>query len=73
MTITTYGNTAATVTSLQGRIMARIASTRANWGKWRVYRRTVDELSMLSDRDLADLGLNRSMIERIAIEAAYGR
>ncbi|MGB3553166.1 MAG: DUF1127 domain-containing protein [Jannaschia sp.] len=53
--------------------MARIASTRANWGKWRVYRRTVDELSMLSDRDLADLGLNRSMIERIAIEAAYGR
>jgi uncharacterized protein YjiS (DUF1127 family) len=30
------------------------------------YNRTVNELSMLSDRDLQDLGVNRYDIERIA-------
>ena len=35
-----------------------------------VYRRTVQELRVLSDRDLADLGLHRSEIPRIATEAA---
>lgn len=37
----------------------------------RVYARTVDELSALSDRDLADLGLSRSNISSVAREAAY--
>lgn len=37
-----------------------------------VYRRTIRELSNLSDRDLADLGLSRSMIRSLAHEAAYG-
>lgn len=34
-----------------------------------VYRRTVDELHALSDRDLADLGFHRSEIPRIARQA----
>jgi len=32
----------------------------------RDYRRTVNELSQLSDRELADIGLNRSDIPHIA-------
>jgi uncharacterized protein YjiS (DUF1127 family) len=35
-----------------------------------VYTRTVEELSALSDRDLADLGIARISIEDIAREAA---
>jgi len=35
-----------------------------------VYSRTVRELHALSDRDLADLGMHRSEIPRIAQDAA---
>lgn len=37
-----------------------------------VYRQTIRELSALSNRDLADLGIHRSEIKRLATEAAYG-
>lgn len=33
---------------------------------WREYRRTVNELSLLSNRELADLGIARGDIRRIA-------
>ena len=39
----------------------------------RVYRQTLNELKSLTDRDLADLGIARSMIGAIAMEAAYGK
>ena len=39
----------------------------------RVYRQTLAELKSLSNRDLADLGIARSMIGAVAIEAAYGK
>ncbi len=39
------------------------------FSQYRVYRNTVNELNCLSDRELSDLGLNRSMIRRIALEA----
>lgn len=39
---------------------------------WRAYSATRDELSMLSDRDLADLGISRHDIRAIARESAYG-
>ncbi|NDV00355.1 DUF1127 domain-containing protein [Pseudoroseicyclus tamaricis] len=38
----------------------------------RVYRSTIAELSNLNDRELADLGLHRSMIKAVARTAAYG-
>lgn len=38
-----------------------------------VYRQTVAELSNLSNRELEDLGIHRSMIARIAAEAAWGK
>ncbi len=37
----------------------------------RVYKRTYVELSQLSTRELDDLGISRSMISRLAYEAAY--
>lgn len=40
--------------------------------KRKVYRDTYHELSMLTERDLADLGIPRSSIRRLALEAAYG-
>ena len=38
----------------------------------KLYKTTVRELRALSGRELADLGINRSMIRRLALEAAYG-
>ncbi|NBD30097.1 MAG: DUF1127 domain-containing protein [Alphaproteobacteria bacterium] len=38
--------------------------------KRKVYRKTYDELSRASDRDLADMGIHRSMIPGIAKQAA---
>lgn len=37
----------------------------------KVYLATYHELSMLTDRDLNDLGIARSNIKRLALEAAY--
>ena len=36
------------------------------------FRRTYDELSALSDRDLQDLGIARSSIRKLALEASNG-
>lgn len=72
MAYTTYGNSTAANT-LRDRLVARIETARADFAKWRVYRDTVRELSALSNRDLSDLGLSRSMIRGVAIEAAYGK
>lgn len=41
------------------------------YARYTVYRTTLNELSELTDRDLADLDISRSMIKRIAYEAAY--
>ncbi|SDJ93865.1 DUF1127 domain-containing protein [Aliiruegeria lutimaris] len=38
--------------------------------QFRAYRRTMDELNTLDDRELADLGLSRAMFRGIAREAA---
>jgi uncharacterized protein YjiS (DUF1127 family) len=38
-----------------------------------VYSTTLNELSALSNRDLADLGIARSEVRRIAWEAAYAQ
>lgn len=43
------------------------------WSRYRVFRATHDELSSLSTRELHDMGISRSMITRLAYEAAYGK
>lgn len=41
------------------------------FSRYMMYRRTLNELGALSDRELADLGLNRSGLRRMAYQAAY--
>ena len=52
----------------------RWANARANmagaYTKRKMYRTTLSELSGLTNRELADIGFNRSMIQRLAMEAA---
>lgn len=50
-----------------GRYLATAAERRA---KHRVYKATIRELDMLSNRELADLGMHRSELKRVAWEAA---
>jgi len=49
--------------ALRADIAARVAHNRA-------YRTTFNELSSMTDRELADIGVSRSMINEIARQAA---
>lgn len=63
-----------TTTAPLGQRLAEIRNTALTaYSNWRTYRRTLDELQGLSIREMNDLGINPSMIERIAREAAYGK
>lgn len=57
----------------QGVVTRMIADVTARWARYSVYRKTLSELSVLSDRELSDLGIHRSMIRRMAFEAAYAK
>ena len=48
-----------------------VLNLRNRYKKYRLYSKTVSELRELSGRDLADLGLSRSMIESVAFSAVY--
>lgn len=50
-----------------------LASIREGLARRKVYRQTLAELRSLSNRELSDLGMHRSMLTRIALEAAYGK
>lgn len=41
------------------------------FAQYRTYRTTMNELAVLSDRELTDMGLHRADIREIAFEAAY--
>lgn len=43
----------------------------ARLSAYNTYRKTLNELRGLSTRELNDLGLNRSMLKRVAMEATY--
>ncbi len=58
--------------SLSQRISEVRAALADRYAKYSTYKATLNELAGLNDRDLADLGINRSMIKGIATEAAYG-
>ena len=70
-----YTETAATgfsFTALTERFAAYRAELAEKISARRVYRTTVRELSELTNRELADLGLSRGTIRAVAYEAAYG-
>ena len=56
-----------------GGFAGMVATVREGLRKRRVYAETLRELRGLSDRDLADLDMHRSMIVEVAREAAYGK
>ncbi|WP_193141486.1 MULTISPECIES: DUF1127 domain-containing protein [unclassified Meridianimarinicoccus] len=62
--IRTYEN------SIVNRIERALDAFRAHRTRRATYRVTINELSVLSDRDLNDLGLSRSDIPAVAREAA---
>jgi uncharacterized protein YjiS (DUF1127 family) len=39
--------------------------------QWKSYNRSLNELSRLGDRELADIGISRSDIHRVAWNAAH--
>lgn len=68
-----YANDTRTMTTELGLgswFAAIRADLAARLARHRLYRATRDELGALSDRDLADLGLHRAMIDDVAREAA---
>ncbi|ASP22792.1 hypothetical protein ANTHELSMS3_04188 [Antarctobacter heliothermus] len=64
----------ANITKAHGGLGARFANLvealQARAARRKIYRETYSELASLSNRDLADLGLARSEIGRIAWQAA---
>jgi uncharacterized protein YjiS (DUF1127 family) len=69
-----YVNTTrATKLSVADRFAALFAGLNAAAQRRRVYTQTLHELRSLSERELIDLGMHRSMITEIAREAAYGK
>lgn len=58
---------------LADRVASLVKTVKDNMNRRRVYKQTLSELNGLSNRELADLGLHRSMLTRIALEAAYGK
>jgi len=55
---------------LMARSVALLSAASDYMDRRRAYRSTFNELSRLSNHELADLGLNRSMIRSVALEAA---
>ena len=49
--------------------MTMFSTLRNRYNRWQRYNRTVTELESLSNRDLADLGISRVDIPRLAREA----
>jgi uncharacterized protein YjiS (DUF1127 family) len=72
--MTYFTDTASNATLIE-RLMATIstafAAAAVRQASRRMYNTTLSELSALSNRDLADLGIARSEVRRIAWEAAY--
>ncbi|MGB0499382.1 MAG: DUF1127 domain-containing protein [Rubricella sp.] len=51
----------------------RFSTLRDRFEKRTLYNRTVRELGALTGSELADLGLDRSMIRSVARKAVYGK
>ena len=55
----------------EGRVAAFFHGVATSVAQYRLYRTTLAELQSLGDRELADLGLNRSVLRSVAYRAAY--
>ena len=55
---------------IAARVEALIVDVRARMARRKIFNDTFREMAQLSDRDLADLGLHRTEIRRVAWQAA---
>ncbi len=62
----------AAETGLVGKLLAIKADLSQRYARYRVFRDTVNDLAILPNSVLADMGLNRSQIRSVAYEYAYG-
>ena len=69
---TTSGALNDAIAELVGKAVSLVSNAAEAFALKREYRKTVSELSSLSGRELAHLGLNRSSIHAAAFEAVYG-
>lgn len=67
-----FADTHAAQNTFGARVSAWWAGVKQENQRRRLMRTTYNELAVLSDRELSDLGLSRSDLGRIAREAAYG-
>ena len=58
-------------TAPKARVSGVFGGLARSFGQYRVYRKTLNELEALNSRELADLGLSRSMLRSVAYTAAY--
>jgi len=58
-------------TTHTGEMGGWIARVRKSIAEFRLYRRTMEELESLSDRELSDLGLSRASLRDVALQAVY--
>lgn len=72
MAAVAHTRNAAEALGFAGRLSAAIQRMQENRARRFVYRQTFRELNALTNRDLADLGINRAMIDTMAHEAAWG-
>lgn len=72
MAYVNFTSRAANVT-LADRFSGLLAQVKVMIARRAVYNQTVRELNVLTNRELADLGLSRYDIETVAREAAYGK
>ena len=64
-------DTRTTSASIGDRVRELRSTLATRYAQHKVYRSTLKELESLTDRDLADLGLNRLVIQDVARKAAY--
>ncbi|MEM9240866.1 MAG: DUF1127 domain-containing protein [Pseudomonadota bacterium] len=65
-------NTETTLSHARSGVFAVFADLHQRYTRHRAFRDTFVEMNALSDRELADLGLHRSMLKGIAWQAVYG-
>lgn len=57
--------------NLNSRVAGFVGGLTQRYAQYKTYRRTLEELQSLSDRELADLGVSRHSVRAIAYKAAY--
>ena len=65
--------TRASDSNLLQKIADFFGSVADRYTTYQLYRETFAELSALSNRELADIGLARGDVHRAAVDAAYGK